>query len=174
MLKEAFHPEILIGVNSLFLFATAILGYLSYRQREAIRKRDNYQCQHPDKSITHGGRLEVDHLLPQRWGYNHLGLSEEQIDSPINLITECQNHHRGHPKSRHPDAHVAWITFHEDKEAFVRMEKARNDKLVKGEKYWNSTHDEELLQIARINTEKAIQKGWRWPFKKNQNGNGKR
>lgn len=165
MMTEAIRPEVILGMQSLFLISIAVLGSLSYKQRLAIKERDGFRCQHPDITIAHGGKLEVDHIMPQRWAYTKLQMTEEQVDSPLNLITECQLHHRGHPKSRHPDAHVAWSEFQSNRESFHEMEKARDKKINGGEIYWNDLFDNDLIARARQNTVDASKRGWIFPKK---------
>lgn len=131
---------------------TLIIAAFTAKQRGWILRRDDNECQNDDEEVIHGGRLEVDHILPQGIGYEN-GLTEDQIDTPMNGITECVNHHRGHPtKSRHPDAHEALWTYQTNPDSFKELRPKRNAKLKKGEAYWNTDQDEDLAAKALART----------------------
>ncbi|GIW63191.1 MAG: hypothetical protein KatS3mg090_1017 [Patescibacteria group bacterium] len=76
----------------LFSLTSISLGLLalafSKAQKEWIKKRDGYQCQHPDKN--HGGRLQVHHIYPQSMAKRQ-GIDP---DTPYNGITLCDEHHK--------------------------------------------------------------------------------
>ena len=64
--------------KGLELFITSTAFAFTDRQRKVIKViRDDNKCQDPNKKIQHGGRLEVDHILPQRFAHDALGMIEE-------------------------------------------------------------------------------------------------
>lgn len=154
---EAFAGFLLIGAIS-----------LSWKQRQAIRQRDNFECQ-ANGNIQHGGRLEVDHIIPKEFAEKALKLRPEQYNHPNNLLTKCQNHHRGHPDSHHPDMHVALDSYqHGDHEAIAKAAHEHTEKAKKGQVYWNNAHDAEDRKTAIENSKKEDQRrggrrSW-WPW----------
>lgn len=144
--------EIAAGIVSL-----SVLGF-TLGQRRYIRERDGNTCQlcgHP----LHEGiacdttHLEVDHIIPQRFARDDLGMSEEEINSPLNGLTICRNIHRGHPDSKHPDAHKAWWDYSNGvKDAFQKVFKKRDEEVEDGENYWNGEFDAPESEIAVQNT----------------------
>lgn len=137
---------------------------LSSKQRLAIKERDGNKCQAVKDGIKCGGSLEVDHVVPKRFAEEVLGFTEEQYNSPINLLTKCFNHHRGHPKSKHPDIHIAQYQHREgDREAISRVFEKRDALIDQGLKYWNDSHDYEDAAKALELTNKALKKRWIFP-----------
>lgn len=159
------NKEIIAALGTLLI---AAIG-LSYRQREAIRKRDEYRCQSLDKRIRCSGRLEVDHILPKEFAEEALKMLPEEYNSPENLITKCLNHHRGHPNSHHPDMLQALQDYREgDLEAIARAAKEHARKARQGIIYWNNENDRIDRQVAKARNELHDQrvggrKKW-WPW----------
>lgn len=144
---------------------------LSFRQRKAIRDRDGNKCIDPDPRIKHGGRIEVHHEIPKEFAENTLHMTPEQYNSPDNLGSNCKNHHRGHPLSKHPNMHKAeWDYQSGDKEAIKREVDKMKDDAQKGVVYWNvkpGYDEKERAKIrennAKMDKKKGGRSGW-WPF----------
>lgn len=158
--------ELFINLLAKGLEATSFA--FSIAQRNSIKiVRDENKCQDPNTKIKHGGRLEVDHLLPQRFAKDALGMIEQEYDVPENALTRCVNHHSGHPDSHHPDV-LETITLYRagDKEAFKKMTAARDQRLKDKKLCWNNNHDAEARNVARQRTKAADEKHglawWKW------------
>jgi hypothetical protein len=124
------------------------------RQREAIRKRDHYKCQFPDKHDC-GGRHEVHHVLPQGYA-KEVGVDP---DYPENALTICKNAH----EKIHPDSGAARRSWKPKSDVFVRVQEARKEKLAHREIYWNPTWDRQMTVVAVRNTQRARAEGWTFP-----------
>ena len=164
MSKEALSTLAKIGATAFVLYEASTLA-LNNKQRVAIREtRDGGKCQDTNDKIKHGGKLEVDHLLPQRFAREALGMLEEEYDVPENLLTRCVNHHRGHPDSHHPDANEAlWNYRQGDKDSFKKMVDARNQRIQEKKLCWNNQGDAQARRQARLLTKQADKKhglGW--------------
>ena len=108
--------------SAMGLFHLAFLA-LSRKQRKWILDRDDHQCQMPQYNERDGwhncgstDRLQVHHILPQRWGKAH-GKTEEELDSPRNLITLCNYHHQ---EVIHPDVKRAKKDYAKQKKRGVK------------------------------------------------------
>lgn len=132
------HPEMVMA--GLGLMGVGLMAF-STAQKRWLKRRDGDRCQLPGfNGIQCGGGLEEDHIIPQRYARETLGMPEEEIDSKENGITLCENHHRGHPNSKHPDAFEALNNYRAgDKDAFKNMGKTRTDN--GSDDYWNETFD---------------------------------
>lgn len=133
------------------------------RQRLAILERDGNRCQ---ATVPHGHNynkpLEVDHIIPQRYGKN-LGLTEEDLDVPTNALTKCVNAH----DLKHRDRISAREKWREgDKQSFTEMFNERGELLDHGVIYWNPDYDRTDLVRALQLTSKAKKRGWEFPSKK--------
>lgn len=137
-----------------------ILGVVGFtqKQREWIKERDGNTCQLCGHAIHKGiacdpTHLEVDHVIPKRFASDELGMDEEEINSPLNALTICRNIHRGHPKSKHPDAHKAWWDYSQgDKDAFAKVFAKRDEQVEENEGYHNEEFDAPESEIALHNT----------------------
>lgn len=144
---------------------------LSFRQRQAIRERDN-GCIDPDPSIKHGGKIEIHHEVPKEFAENALGWSPDEYNDPANLGSNCRNHHRGHPNSKHPNMHKAvYEETQEGKRGAIRAEvDAMKEKAKNGVVYWNIKPGFDAQEKATIkehnkkmDEKHGGRKGW-WPF----------
>ena len=157
-----------IGVAAFAKLLEATSWCFTKAQRDAIKiVRDENKCQDPNTTIAHGGRLEVDHILPQRFAHEALGMVDSEVDVPENAITRCQNHHVGHPDAHHPDNLTALAEYRSgNKQAFEEMFKVRDQKIVEKRMCWNNAHDVEARIIARERTKMADEKHglawWKW------------
>lgn len=145
-------------------FPTEVMEFaLSQKQREAILQRDGNRCratvphQHAPKKYP----LEVDHIVPQRYG-STLGIDEETLDSPNNLLTKCRNAH----DLKHRDRITAREKYRETRNgAFTEMFDERGKLLEHGEIYWNDEYDRtDFVQAMKL-TQEAKKKGWEFPAK---------
>ncbi len=148
--QELLRPEFLTTLASAALFAMA----LSKRQRDWVLRRDNKKCQIPGfHGITCDPKhLEVDHIIPQRWAKEVYGMTEQEIDTPINTLTTCRNHHRGHPQSKHPDSHQAWWNYRENTNGFNDIFVDREQQCDMKNPYWDESFDPIESEIALKNT----------------------
>lgn len=179
MLTETVRPEIIEGALSFVLLAAPLLGVLSLKQRQAILERDGNRCRVPVPHECNGyevkpngeRNLQVDHVIPQRWGQRQLGMTEEELDQPENLVTECENFHQ---HVRHPDMQeqrLAWKMSRHDRRVFDRRDQLADE----GKPYWFTVYDSTLKNIALEMTRKmdALKGGRTWyPGKNHKNGNG--
>jgi hypothetical protein len=143
---------------------TATLMALNEKQRRAIRERDEHRCQFPaphDCNEKEG--LEVHHILGQRY----LRRLKVDPDYPENTISVCKNAHR---RVIHPDMEEARRRYGMDKDAYKKAFTARNDKLNKRQVYWNDQEDRPMQVVATRNTQKAEERGWRFPWSRRKRG----
>lgn len=148
---EALIPILIKGVE----FAVPIIGMaFSEAQKRWLKERDRNTCQlRGFKGIACDNKhLEADHVIPQRFAKVVLGMPDEEVDSALNGLILCRNHHRGHPDSKHPDAHKAWYEYQGHTDGFIEMFAERDAKLERGEVYWNQDYDEAESAIALRNT----------------------
>ncbi len=146
--QEFLRPEFLTAL------ASAALMAISKTQREWVLRRDNKKCQvRGFHGITCDPKHpEADHIIPQRWGKEVYGMTEEEFDTPLNLLTLCRNHHRGHPKSKHPDAREAWWNYRENKNGFDTIFVDREKQCDASSPYWDTSFDPIESEIALQNT----------------------
>jgi hypothetical protein len=143
-------------------------------KRKRIKVRDGERCQATAKNIRCGGKLEVDHIIPKEFAEGVLGMPPHNhgnlgYNDPPNLLTKCENHHRGHPDSHHPDVHKALYDYREgDREAIGRAVREHKKKSDEGRIYWNNRHDKEdrlrAIDLSEAEDKKrGGRKSW-WPF----------
>lgn len=153
--------EFNIDVDSL---SSQVEFVLSNKQRSAILKRDGGKCQAtvPHHHSPDRYPLEVDHIIPQRYG-SKLGLEEETLDQPNNLITKCRNAH----DLKHKDRIEARDKYRETHNgSFVEMFNKRGELLEHGEIYWDASYDRTDAVRALQLTQKAKKSGWEFPEKR--------
>ena len=140
--------------NWQLVLASVVIGAFTVKQREWFKRRDpecllkgrdEIRCSSPATD-------EIDHLTPQGIAYENMGLSEEQVDTPLNGGRICLNHHRGHPNSKHPDAHIAQWEHRENPDSFEKLRPQRNQLLKDGEMYWNDKDGAYLASEIRRRT----------------------
>lgn len=137
---------------------------LTKKQRLAIIDRDGGRCRAtvPHQHSTARYPLEVDHIVPQRYG-NTLGLDEETLDQPNNLLTKCRNAH----DLKHRDritAREKWKETHNG--SFTEMFTERGELLEHGTIYWDDSHDrQDVVQALKL-TQEATKNGWIFPSKR--------
>lgn len=121
--------------------------WIKRRDKECLlKRRGEIVCSDPKYD-------EIDHLTPQGISYERIKLTEDQADSPLNGGRLCRNHHRGHPKSKHPDAHVATWTYREKNgNTFQALRQSRHQLLVDGKIYWNDDEGDYLAALIRRRT----------------------
>ncbi len=126
-------------------------AWFKRRDPECLLKgKDRIVCSRPNKD-------EIDHLTPQGICHERIKLTEEQTDTPLNAGRLCQNHHRGHPDSKHPDAQQAQWDYKKNPKSFEELRPKRNAKMQQGEKYWNDTHGDFLaVEIRKRTIEYAL------------------
>ncbi len=149
----------------------------SLRQKDWVKRRDP-ECLLKGKDKIVCGRSdkdEIDHITPQGISHERIHLTEDQTDIPQNAARVCVTHHRGHPDSKHPDAHEALWNYRKDPNGFEELRGKRNAKMRNGEKYWNDRDGDFLAAEARKRTIEYVLKHPEdpWPVK-NGNGNSKR
>ena len=139
-----------------------------YSETKGFCKRDPKDCKDCNGQ---GCGLQVHHIDPRRNGGG---------DVPDNLLTLLQCEHNGKktgkkmadPKKEfvvHPDMVEVFENYRKgDKRAFQKMSEERNKKMANGETYWNTDHDQEMLETATERTNNVISLGWIWPKKKNK------
>lgn len=133
---------------------------LTQKQREAILERDGQRCQATVRH-QHSRALEVDHIIPQRYGQT-IGLDEETLDQPENLLTKCTNAH----DLKHRDRIVAKEKYRGgNKSSYGEMFIERNERLQHGEIYWNADNDRTDMVQALKKTQQAKKRGWVYPQK---------
>lgn len=136
---------------------------LTFKQREQIRLRDENRCQSKDKRIKCGGRLEIDHIIAKEFAETALGMEAHNhghlgYNDPPNLLTKCENHHRGHPNSHHPDVHIAKYKYQAgDHEAIGEAIQQHHEMAQEGKIYWNNENDRQD-RITAIERSAAMDK----------------
>ena len=163
--------------NWQLVLASVMLGAFTIKQREWFKRRDP-ECLLKGRDgirCSSSTTDEIDHLTPQGISYENLGLGEDQIDTPLNGGRICVNHHRGHPNSKHPDAHSALYEYKQDPESFRKLRPKRNELLKNGEIYWNDENGDYLAVVIRRRTIDYTLEHPEDPFpKKNERHNGNR
>ena len=164
-------PSFLEQQATTALFTIGILGLtslaLSSEQRKAIRERDSVNgcpsCMfpHPPNDPCGGKRLEVHHIVPQGYGKS-IGMTEEQLDQPTNLLLICERAHHTHV---HPDMLNAKANYHLNKGSFQEVFNERKHTLAQGEPYWNTIYDDQMKVIAKHQTRLARMRSWVFPKK---------
>ncbi len=174
MNKERLNTIVSIS-SALGLFYLAFL-VLNRKQRQWILDRDDRQCQMPQYDEERGwhncgstDRLEVHHITPSRWGKAQ-GMTEEELDSPRNLITLCFHHHQ---EVIHPDMKRARDDYGRQKrrgikkpDSFERAFKKRDEAVRRRDHYWNDLADDALREVAEERTDNYVIKGHKYPRKR--------
>lgn len=137
-----------------------------YTEKKGFKTKDVETCKDCDGE---GCGLQVHHIDPRRNGGD---------DVPDNLITVLQCEHNGKKKKGkladvrkefviHEDMVEVFEEYRKgDKQAFNKMGKKRQEKLERGEVYWNTDHDDEMLETAKERTDNVTALGWIWPKRK--------
>ncbi|HEX7042553.1 MAG TPA: hypothetical protein VF189_04860 [Patescibacteria group bacterium] len=154
---------------------------LTNAQKELIRKRDGYKCQYPEPHICNGHEktLHVHHITPTRWMQEHLGVPASEADSPLNLISVCEEIHIGGRRNRHilhPDVPRARILYGQgNKNAYEEiLGRERREKMERGEMYWDPIYDNTFRIRAMKQTGIARKAGWfDWEAAGRRNGNSR-
>lgn len=156
-MKELLQPEVLFQAKELIWLASimtpAFLMAFSARQRENILDRDEHKCQFPARHRCNGkSRLEVHHVIPQRYAREVLNIDPDYED---NGITLCEHSHQ---TMVHPDMVEAKKTYHEKKkkgiDSYKEAFKKRGELLQQRQIYWNSTWDRLFNAIVQKNKAK--------------------
>lgn len=124
------------------------VGFLCFtvRQREHIKRRDNFICQHPECRDRKNARLEVHHVIPQGYA-KAVGIDP---DFETNGITLCRTCH-----SRvHPDRLQALSTYKRDRNSFGKLRIDRDALIKQRQVYWETIWDRQFLATAVRNTQK--------------------
>lgn len=132
---------------------------LTKEQKEAVRKRDHYQCQFPGKHDCHG-RREIHHVMPQ-------GFAKEfniNPDYPENVLLICQASH----DLIHSDIAEARHHYKPKGDSFSRVQELHRKALENREPYWNTEFDRAMTAVAVRNTQNAEREGWRFPRSKRE------
>jgi hypothetical protein len=147
-------------------------------QRKAIIERDKEVgikvegnkggCQWPYRHNCNGDkRINVHHGYPEMY-QRRVGILNP--DTPDIAVSLCTNIHTGDEGKKqhgpHPDQPGYLEEYRKgNKRAFEKMQQDRKDKLDERIPYWDTTHERELVMLARRNTQRMNKKkpGW-WPF----------
>ncbi len=140
-------------------------GILTHKQKEAIRKRDGYQCQFPEHLNGHKhecGRtnLQIHHILPQGYA-KELNFS---ADYPENVLLICKKAH----DQIHPDSAYAWKHYRPKGDSFTIAFDNREKLIAERKIYWNPSWDRQMSAKAVQNTQRAEKEGWTFPEKKEE------
>jgi hypothetical protein len=172
MTERDYHPLVPIGEPSVLppILEPSLVPIepaefaLTQKQRLAILDRDNNRCRAtvPHHHASKKYPLEVDHIVPQRYG-TALGIDQETLDQPNNLLTKCRNAH----DLKHRDRITArddWRESHNG--SFIKMFNERGELLKHGEIYWNPDYDRtDMVQAMKL-TQEAQKRGWIFPEKR--------
>lgn len=146
------------------------------KQRKWILARDNRVCQFlkfdavSRKWVLCGNRshLQVHHILPRGWVYEHLHymIEDDSVNDALNGITLCGGHHVGHDMVSatiyvvHPDNHKAQLAYRNgNKNAYQELMDCRKGFNQQGIPYWNTRWDVLLLRRARLLTARYLSAG---------------
>lgn len=147
---EVFNHELMTLGKLLAEYGWLSIGILAFtvRQREYIKDRDNHTCQHPDCRNRKNQRLEVHHIIPQRYA-KEIGIDP---DFETNGLTLCKDCH-----SRvHPDRQRALKGYHRDKNVFERLKVDRDALLRQKQIYWDATWDRIFTTTAVRNSQRFL------------------
>lgn len=146
LLQPEMHTWSKIIAENIFI----AVGFLCFtvKQREYIKRRDNFICQHPECRNRKHPNLEVHHVIPQ--GYSKaVGIDP---DFETNGITLCRPCH-----SRvHPDRIQALSTYKRDKNSFGRLRIDRDALIKQRHVYWEVTWDRQFMATAVRNSQRFI------------------
>ena len=156
-----FNPEMLTWAKLVAENSWMAIGFLAFtvKQREYIKRRDNETCQHPECRNRHNQRLEVHHVIPQRYA-KEMGIDP---DFETNGLTLCKDCH-----SRvHPDRTKALRGYHRDKTVFSRLGIDRDKLLRQKQIYWDDRWDRVFNTTAIRNSQrfKGANPDKEWPIK---------
>ncbi len=133
-------------------------------QRNWIRRRDNFQCQHPVEH-EHKGNLQVHHILAQAYAQLGLELPPDMINVPENAMTLCENIHVGvdlrepaHPEMLHPDHFQARQDYAQDKQSFQKVAEKHREMAKRRIKYWFTKNDDSMTALSIYNTRQEERK----------------
>lgn len=157
MITEILNPQ---TTEIISLAGIAMLGYFTHRQKEWILKVWGNRCQGANIGMKHQCRddLQIHHVIPQLWGYEKLGMNEEEVDSPYNAIPLCSDAHlgtRGTKDCIHTDQQDAVTSYRieHNQHAFGQLQDRRKMMMNSGLKYWSDKWDTNMtnLVMAKIN-----------------------
>lgn len=162
--KEALRTA--VNLTSFFGILAISLCAFTEKQRKSIAfERDEGRCHAPFKHNCNFDKLEVHHVLPQRYA-KEMGLDDQYIDNPENAITICSQAH----DMIHPDRVEARKNYHKDKAAgensFEKLGRERAEKLKARQIYWTDMFDRAMKVVALKRTQEAIKAGWKFPEKR--------
>lgn len=178
MLTEVVRPEIISGLLPL---GTLALGMAySVAQRDWFKRVFHNKCQASSIGMKHkcGQDIQIHHIEPQAWSYEHLGKTVDEVDRVDNGIPLCGDSHvgtRGTPDCVHPDQLTTLQEFREgDKQAFNKLQDRRLRMAESGVIYWNDQWDENMKRRVRDQIAKYVAKNPmdQFPKKNHRNGNG--
>jgi hypothetical protein len=129
---------------------------LTKKQREWILRRDDNKCQFVElylnpPAVCHKSRkLQVHHISPRGWSYEHLGWTAEQVNDPNNLITLCEvcHLHRIHPDYYYISRKMFFYT----NQSYAIVDGWHKGLTKAGVPYWITIWDETLKRIAQFRT----------------------
>ena len=181
MIERLFSPDVISGVSSLFLVGIAVLGNISFRQKEWLRHVWNNKCAASSLGMKHkcGNDIQWHHVIPQGWAYEHLGMTEDQIDEPYNMIPLCGDSHvsaRGTLDSIHNDQLDVAKDFRAgNRFAYGQLQERRITMAQSGVPYWNQRWDSNMAGLVRAKIDRYLyhHPQDKFPPKNHRNGNGK-
>ena len=148
------------------------------KQRQWILRRDEFQCQFIDpktgKKCGVRKHLEIHHIVPVVWAYEHLHWTPEQVNHPENLITLCRRHHQ---RFIHPDFGIIAKRQYKYATETYKLASERHIALAKkGVPYWQTFWDDILKMTARLRTFEYLRKHLDDPFplEKQENKGGEK
>lgn len=129
---------------------TLAIGFLCFtaRQREYIRRRDNFKCQHPECSHRTHPKLEIHHIIPQRYA-KEIGVNPDFETNGIALCMPCHTR-------VHSDRKDAGRAYRLDREAYKKIAIDRDRMLREKVIYWNSQWDRQFSTTAIRNSQRFI------------------
>jgi len=125
----------------------------SLEQKKWFHHRDQDRCQFPIwdskrrqwRICGSTVELQVHHIIPQRFSIATRGCTLDIATNGILICLECH-------KKIHKDLAQAFNAYHADQHSFSKMIHRRDERMKRGEIYWDSQYDLMLLRIAEKNT----------------------
>jgi len=143
MVEYSHIPELTQHISEAALGLYVLAMCFSVKQRQAIRRRDNQECQMDCEAARFCGKgndpLEVHHILPQAYS-RQFGIDPDFAENAVSL---CR-------------------TFHQKEIHTLSVPEAQKA-LRERRPYWNTAYDRTLHAIAVRNTQRARKKGWIFP-----------
>ena len=174
---ETLGPNIITGLETVAIALPILAMAFSEKQRKWVNEVWGGKCAAGRIGMKHKckGDVQIHHVIPQMWGYAH-GMTEEEVDSPLNAFPACSDAHvgtRGTQDCFHPDqAHALTdYTRNDNKFAFGQLQERRQMMTQSDTPYWNERWDNNVKKLISATVDKWFRSGGsEFPVHNHRNG----